>query len=268
MATNESGFQLSEAGPGAYERYMVPVHCENRAIDLLDRVHVQPGEHVLDVASGTGVVTRHAARRVGSSGKVVGVELNPGMIEVALRASEFVDSIEYLEGDASALPVTDASFDVALCQHALMFFPDREASVRELHRALRPGGRAAISVFRTVEYNPAFGSLVTALERNTSEEAAAFMRSPFVMESVAQMRGLFEQAGFEEICVLNRIETLRYPSIAHMVRYETLNIPDPALQSDAVQALLKATISELVGASVDDQGIAFPSQDFVVTARR
>ena len=64
MEGRESGFQLTDAGPGAYERYMVPIHCETRAKDLLDRVHLQPQEHVLDVACGTGIVARQAARRV------------------------------------------------------------------------------------------------------------------------------------------------------------------------------------------------------------
>jgi ubiquinone/menaquinone biosynthesis C-methylase UbiE len=268
MEVEESGFQLMEAGPGAYERYMVPVHCESRAKDLLDRVHLRPREHVLDVACGSGVVARHAARRVGDLGKVVGVELNPAMLDVARQLSAYTEPVEYLQGDAAALPVSDASFDVVLCQHAIMFFPDREASVREMHRALKPGGRVAVSVFRTTEFNPSFKHLITALERHGGSETAEFMRSPFIMESVAQMRALFEQAGFEDICVTNRIETLRYPSVAHLVRYETLNIADPALHSPETQGALIQEMNTLVADCVDDHGVVFPAQDYVVVARR
>lgn len=268
MEGKESGFQLTDTGPGAYERYMVPIHCETRAKDLLDRVHLQPGEHILDVACGTGIVARHAARRVGVRGKVVGVELNPAMLEVAQQVSAHHEPIEYLEGDAGALPVPDAAFDVALCQHAIMFFPDREASVREMHRALKPNGRVAVSVFRSTEFNPAFKHLITALERHAGPDAAEFMRSPFIMESVAQMRTLFEQAGFKEISVVNRIVTLRYPSVAHMVRYETLNIADPALHTTETQEALNREMNTLVEAYIDDYGVVFPAQDYVVVARR
>jgi ubiquinone/menaquinone biosynthesis C-methylase UbiE len=268
MEGKDSGFQLMDAGPAAYERYMVPVHCRGRTEDLLDRIHLQPGEHVLDVACGTGIVARQAARRVGDRGRVVGVELNPAMIEVARQVSAYHEPIEYLEGDASALPVPDAGFDVTLCQHAIMFFPDRGAAVREMLRALKPGGRVAVSVFRSVKFNPAFEHLITALERHGGPEAAEFMRSPFIMESVAQMRALFEKAGFNDICVTNRIETQRYPSVAHLVRYETLNIADPALHSPETQAALVEEMSTLVNEYVDDHGVVFPAQDYVVVARR
>ena len=268
MIGNESGFQLTDAGPGAYERYMVPIHCEARARDLLDRVHLQPREHVLDVACGTGIVARHSARRVGDLGKVVGIELNPSMLDVARQISANIEPIEYLEGDAGALPVPDASFDVVLCQHAIMFFPDREESVREMYRALKPGGRVAVSVFRSAEFNPAFKHLIAALEKHAGPDAAEFMRSPFIMESTAQMRALFEQAGFRHICVVNRIETLRYPSVAHLVRYETLNIADPALHTNEIQEALVQEMNTLVAAHIDDHGVVFPAEDYVVVASR
>ena len=190
------------------------------------------------------------------------------MLEVARQVSAYHEPIEYLAGDASALPVPDAGFDVAFCQHSIMFFPDREASVREMHRALKPNGRVAVSVFRSTEFNPAFKHLITALERHAGPDAAEFMRSPFIIESVAQMRTLFEQAGFEEISVVNRIETLRYPSVAHLVRYETLNIADPALHTSDIQEVLNQEMNTLVAGYTDDHGVVFPAQDYVVVARR
>ena len=80
MTSSESGFQLMGTDPEAYERYMVPIHCQTRVDDLLNRVSLQPREHVLDVACGTGIVSRHAAMRVGPLGRVTGVELNPKRI--------------------------------------------------------------------------------------------------------------------------------------------------------------------------------------------
>ena len=91
MANSESGFQLRGSGPEAYERYMVPIHCMTLAEDLIGRVKLQPREHVLDVACGTGIVSRYAALRVGSLGHVTGVELNSAMIDVARKAAAYFD---------------------------------------------------------------------------------------------------------------------------------------------------------------------------------
>ncbi|MCZ6616824.1 MAG: class I SAM-dependent methyltransferase [Gammaproteobacteria bacterium] len=268
MTSNESGFQLKGTGPEAYERYMVPIHCLTRAEDLIDRVSLQPGEHVLDVACGTGIVSRYAARRVGYLGHVTGVELNPAMLQIAREVSAYVEQIKFLEGSALDLPVSDSQFDVVLCQQAIMFFPDRHAAAREMYRALKPGGRVGLNVWRTPEFNPAFDHLITALEKHAGAEAGAFMRSPFIMKSVAEMRSFFEQAGFSDISVINRIDTLRYPSVEHLVRYETLNIPDPEIHKKEMQEALIGEMNRLVEAYIDDHGVAFPVQDFVVVARR
>jgi ubiquinone/menaquinone biosynthesis C-methylase UbiE len=268
MTNNESGFQLEGSGPEAYERYMVPIHCLTRAGDLIDRVGLELREQVLDVACGTGLVSRYAARRVGCYGNVTGVELNPAMLHVAREAAKYFEQIEFLEGSALDLPVSDSQFDVVLCQQALMFFSDREAAMREMYRALKPGGRLGLNVWRTPEFNPAFNHLITALEKHAGPEAAQFMRTPFVMESVADMRSLFEQAGFSDIRVVIRIDTLRYPSVEHLVRYETLNIADPEIHTEAAQQALTREMNTLVKANVDDHGVVFPVQDFVVVARR
>lgn len=268
MAETESGFQLEGSGPQAYERYMVPIHCMALAEDLLDRVRLMPREKVLDVACGTGIVSRYAAQRVGTLGHVTGVELNPAMIEVARHAATYLDQIEFLEGSALELPVPDSQFDVALCQQAIMFFPDQEQAVREMYRALKPGGRVGLNVFRTPEFVPSFAYLIEALEKHAGPAAADFMRAPFVMESVAQMRSLFEQAGFVDIEVVIRVDTLRYPSVEHLVRYETLNISEPEIHTSEMQEALIREMGTLAEANVDDYGAVFPVQQFVVVAKR
>ncbi len=268
MTTPAGGFQLKGSGPEAYERYMVPIHCLTRAEDLLDRVHLQLRERVLDVACGTGVVSRFAATRVGLLGRVTGVELNPAMLEVARQISACYGQIEYVEGSALELPVPDSQFDAVLCQQAIMFFPDREKAVREMHRVLKPGGRVGLNVWRTPDYNPTFDCLIAALEKHAGHDAAEFMRSPFVMKSVSEMRGIFKQAGFTDIHVVIRIDSLRYPSVADLVRFETLNIPGPEIQRDAVQNALTREMDELVAAYIDDDGVVFPLQDYVVFARK
>lgn len=268
MAKSESGFQLKGVGPEAYERYMVPIHCLSLAEDLVNRVNLRPGEHVLDVACGTGIVSRFAAQRVGTLGHVTGVELNPAMIEVARQAATYFDQIEFMEGNALELPVPDAHFDAVLCQQAIMFIPDREQAVREMFRALKPGGRVGLNVFRTPEFVPSFAHLIEALAKHAGPDAADFMRAPFVMKSVGEMRSLFEQAGFTDIEVIIRVDTLRYPSVEHLVRYETLNMPEPEIQTPQVQEALTREMETLAAANIDDHGVVFPVQQFVVVAMR
>jgi len=140
------GWQLAEGSAAAYERYLVPVFMDPWAADLIDAVEVAPGQRVLDIACGTGVVTRHAAARVGSGGEVTAVEVNPGMLAVARAAAAGMPApIRWHEAGAEQLPLADASIDVVLCQQGLQFFYDPAAALAEMRRIARPGGRLGVS---------------------------------------------------------------------------------------------------------------------------
>ncbi|MFQ5890920.1 MAG: class I SAM-dependent methyltransferase [Gemmatimonadota bacterium] len=271
MTARETGWQLTGTAAENYERYMVPAHCETRALDLIRRVGLQPGERVLDVACGTGIVSRYAARRVGHFGKVTGVDINPSMLEVACRVSAYFEpAIEFLEGSAEELPLPNPEFDVVFCQQSLMFFPDREKALKEMHRVLKPGGRIALNVWRSEEFNPVYAQLIVALEKHLGSDAANIMRSPFITKSVAEMRSLFEKAGFQDIRVAIRIDTLRFPSIAELVRQEIESMPVPSLQMQMseVREPLTDEMTELLKSYVDDYGVACPVQDYVAVATR
>ena len=247
---------------------MVPIHCLSRAEDLLDRVLLRSGSQLLDVGCGTGVVSRAAARRMGATGQVTGVELNADMLDVARRASAFLEGIEFREGDACALPMEDESVDVVVSQHALMFIPDRAAAVADMRRVVKPGGHVALSVFRGLDHNPHFAALCDALSRHAGREAADFMAAAFVIDSVGQMRELFEGAGWRDVEVTLRVETARYPSVDRLVRYETLNIPDEHVQEEPVQGALIEEMRAFAKGYLDDRGVVFPTSDYVVVARR
>src|ERR671933_722758 len=127
-----------------YQRHFGPAIAVPVSAGLLDTARLQPGERGLDVACGTGVVTRRAAEQVGPTGSVTGIDLAPDMIDVA-KATEGPAGahIEWHVADAMSLPLPDASYDVVLSQMGLMFKEDRTAALAEMRRALTPGGRIA-----------------------------------------------------------------------------------------------------------------------------
>ena len=132
--------------PGNYQRFFVPSIGRPVAEDLLAVAHLKPEERVLDVACGTGVVTRLAAERVGPQGRVTGLDLNPGMLEVARSSTPENQPIEWIEANAESMLLEDGAFDVVLCQMGLQFVPNKLAALREMRRVLAPGGRVYINL--------------------------------------------------------------------------------------------------------------------------
>ena len=120
------------------------------AEDLIERVRLRPRECVLDVACGTGIVSRYAALRVGTLGHVTGVELSPAMIEIARHAAAYFDQIEFLEGSALELPVADAHFDVVSAFIKSVRGSDVDASLYWLARMIEAGEEPRFIVRRMV----------------------------------------------------------------------------------------------------------------------
>ncbi len=146
-----------------YERYFVPTIGIPFATALLEAAGLHRGERVLDVACGTGVVTRLAAEQVGSSGAVAGLDINPAMLAVARSVSSSGAAIEWHEASAESLPLADGSFDVVLSSLGLQFVPDKASALREMRRVLAPGGRLAIATVGPTP--PLFAILEQALVR-------------------------------------------------------------------------------------------------------
>ena len=144
-------WQLTAEAAELYERYPATYILGPWAPLLIDAACLILGERVLDLACGTGLVARIGAQRVGPAGRVVGVDLNPGMIAVAQSLPAVVGApVEWLERSAVDLRLPSADFDVVFCQQGLQFFPDRLVALREMRRVLKPGGRLALSVWTGV----------------------------------------------------------------------------------------------------------------------
>jgi SAM-dependent methyltransferase len=262
------GFQLDGQGPQAYERYLVPKFFAACADQLIDLAGVRSGERVLDVACGTGVVARNAAARVGAGGSVVGIDVNDTMLAVAATVSNLV---EWRPADAGALPLPDATFDAVCCQQGLQFFPDPLLALREAHRVLVPGGRIALAVWRPIEHHPAFAALTDALEQHVGAEAAGMMRSPFAGPGSHALRQLLVDAGFHEPVVRIGVITVRFPSPQEFLRQEAVSSPlaEPVgALDDGRRAALIAHLDQALVPYMDDEGVVFPMETWLVVARR
>ncbi len=195
-----------------YQRFFVPAIGAPVAEDLITDAQLQPGERVLDVACGTGVVTRLAAERVGANGTTVGLDLNPGMLAVARAATPPELSIDWHEASADSMPFPDDSFDVVLCQMGLQFVSDKIAALREVRRVSRPGGRVFVTVPGPTP--PIFAIMAEELSSHLGPEVAAFAGVVFSLHGTDALTELLHSADFRDIHVQSTPKTLRLPAPA------------------------------------------------------
>src|SRR5215472_4993245 len=217
--STESQWQFAGNVPENYERHLVPSIFAPWAADLVKLAALQPGQRVLDIGCGTGIVARTAARQLGSGDGVVGLDLSAAMLAAAhsAAAAEGV-TIEWREGDALRLPLADEAFDVAFCQQGFQFVPDRPAALGEMYRVLAPGGKLVLSVWREIERSPGFAVLAQALTRHVSPEAGTLLRSgPFGLGSSEELRRLVAAAEFKDIIISPETKVLCYPSSSEFV---------------------------------------------------
>ena len=193
-----------------YEHFFVPAIGAPFAADLIRLAALRPGERVLDVACGTGVVARLASQQVGATGTVAGLDVNPGMLAVARSATPPGLPVEWHEASAEAMPLPDASFDVVLCQMGLQFMPDKPAALREMRRVLARGGRLILNVPGPTP-RP-FTIMGEALARHVGAEAAGFVDHVFSLHDTAEIQDLVSGAGFHDISVQSDTKTLRLPA--------------------------------------------------------
>jgi len=192
----------------------VPALFGQWAPKVADAAQIQPGQRVLDVACGTGILAREIAPRIESTGRVTGIDPSPGMVAVAKQLAPAVD---WREGVAESLPFPDQTFDAVVSQFGLMFFTDRRQALREILRVLTPGGRLAVAVWDSLDNVPAYASEVALLERTVGRQAADALRAPFVLGNRKDLATLLSEAGVASAEITTHRGTAQFPSIRTMV---------------------------------------------------
>lgn len=263
-------WQMDASAPELYERYLVPTITSIWADDLLDRVRLQRGESVLDIACGTGIVARLAERR-GQLGRLVGIDLNPAMLRIARSKSA---TIEWVEGSALNLPFDRGSFDVVLCQLGLQFFPDRPLALKEMARILTPGGRTGLSVYSAIKQTPAADAFVHALDTFLGSEASRTKRSEHLSCDAQEVGKWLKQAGFDAVDVATVVKQITFPSMTDYVRFQLTGTPMAALLANTAEPAREMLIETIAldAASrlqaLKSDKLTFPQEAFVVTALR
>jgi ubiquinone/menaquinone biosynthesis C-methylase UbiE len=201
--------QFSSSVPENYEKYFVPAIAAPIAADLMEAASIHPGERVLDVACGTGVVTRLAAERTGSEGQVAGLDVSPAMLAVARSHTPAGTQMDWYETSADAMPLADGGFDVVLCQMGLQFISNKPQALAEMHRVVRPGGRVVLNLPGPA---PAFFSdFAQALARHIDPKAARFVHVVFSLHDEEELRSLMTAAGFEDVKIAKGRKKLWLP---------------------------------------------------------
>ena len=204
------GWQLEGNASLAYDTHIVDVFLQDYSRRFVEVAAIKPSDRVLDVACGTGVVTRLVANKIGSAGQVVGFDLNTGMLARASASRETAAAIEWREGSATDMPFADATFDCVICQHGLQFIPNKAAAVSEMHRVLADRGRIVVSVWRSIEHCPWQAAIADAVERNVGSEQAAQIRSAFSFGDADQLEQVIVAAGFRGVEIRVDRETIRH----------------------------------------------------------
>lgn len=200
-----------------YEDRFVPALFGQWGAVVADAAEIRPGQRVLDVACGTGALTRAVFARLDGQGSVTGLDSNPEMLAVA---RERLSRIRWLEGAAEALPFGDGEFDAVVSQFGLMFFDDRVGALREALRVRRPGGRLVVAVCDALDHSPGYAVLSELLHRLFGEAVAEAFRAPFRCGDRELLHDLCRQAGIRDAEVFRSDGAVTFASIDALVATE------------------------------------------------
>ena len=263
----DNQMQPAESPAEIYQQHMVPAIFVPWVPIVLDLASPQLDDRMLDVACGTGVIAREAVSQVGPGGRVVGLDINPNMLDIARALGP---SVEWREGNAQALPFADGEFDIVVCQQGLQFFPDHGAALREMHRVLIPGGVVVLALWCEIESSPGHNALAQALDKHVGTEAATLMYGAFRLGDAETIQTLLEEAGFRDVQVHREGQKARFPSPEAFARYvvvgSVLGRTGVEVRDDAMTALVR-DVEAALRTYVHPDGLAFPMEAHLALAR-
>ena len=270
MATSDTVFAGSI--PEFYDRYLVPLLFEPYALELAERVAKAGATSVLEIAAGTGAVTRALAAVLPRGARIVATDLNQPMLDRAKSRQPGGGQIEWKQADALALPFADRTFDAVVCQFGAMFFPDKVQAYREARRVLKPGGYFVFNVWDKISANE-FADVVTeAVASLFPDDPPRFLaRTPHGHHDPDQIRRDMGAAGFANVAIepvdrRSKAASPREPAIAYCqgtVLRNEIEARDAARLDEATSHAAAAIARRFGDGAVDGAMRAF-----IITAAR
>lgn len=197
MSDNNAAFVGSI--PENYDRYLGPVLFAPYADDLVARLDLAKDASVLELACGTGVLTRRLRERLSAHAKLIATDLNEAMLSFARQKLENSGGIEWKQADATELPFQDQSLDAVVCQFGVMFFPDKDKAASEIYRVLKPGGIFLFNVWDAIEENDLPHIAHTVISKFFDDNPPTFYQIPFSFHDIENIRTLLTKAGFRNV---------------------------------------------------------------------
>lgn len=275
MAPQASDASFAGSIPQVYDRLLVPLIFEPYAEDLAARAAALEPARVLEVAAGTGVVTRAMARRLAAHTEVVATDLNPAMLARAAEVGTVrpVRPVQWLCADAMRLPFEDGHFDALVCQFGVMFFPDKVHAFAEARRVLRPGGVLLFNVWDRIETSEFADTVTRALAELFPADPPRFLaRTP---------HGYFERGTIlRDLALAGWTSAPSVETIAHRSRAASPDVPAAAycqgtplrneIEARAGAGLVAATqaCTAAIARQFGDGAVDGRIQAHVITARR
>jgi ubiquinone/menaquinone biosynthesis C-methylase UbiE len=205
--------QFSGSVPAVYDRYLGPLLFQPYAEDLAVRLEIKDNGSVLELACGTGILTRVLRSRLPSTVKLTATDLNEPMFRNAVEKFAKEETVEWLQADACSLPFGDQIFDAVVCQFGIMFVPDKALAAREAYRVLKPGGLFLFNVWDSLEQNELTRIAHETIAGYFENDPPAFYQLPFGYHDHGKIKRTLEGAGFREI----RIDVVEKISAADRV---------------------------------------------------
>jgi len=225
--------------PEYYDSCLGPAWFDAFAEDLVQRLPVNPPGDVLEIASGTGIVTKRLRERLDPALRLVASDISKAMLEYARNKLADCKGVEWREADAASLPFADGEFGAVVCAFGIMFVPDRRAVFREARRVLKKDGILLFNVWDRIETNPHAAANAEVIEGLFPGDTEMRFRMPFEMHDPGLLRQLLDEAGFRE----ERIEKKR-------IQVDGVSARKLALGQ--IRGTPRSLLIEKRGASLDD----------------
>ena len=264
---------LGASNPTIYEQIMVPAVYQMWTRFVVDGAEPNSGDKALDIACGTGIVTRALAQRIGMMGEVTGMDNNSEMLALARKVDEHESGsspIDYEFGSATAIPFDDQKYDIVTVQDGLAYFSNRATAIQEMYRVLMFGGRVSMMSWRDIEGSPPFYATVETVQQHLGLEAANLIRQPFTASDADELRALMLRALFRRIEIDPVEGTAVFASLEDFVKSQVLGtglVQYLAARGTAVGSFY-ADLQQALEPWSKLDGFMFPMQAYLVTAKK